>query len=268
MRVPPGVPSQRNGRRLVCRLLQRSLYGLKQAGREWAQLFTEFLVSFGFIRSIIDTCLYTFSDGPEILWVVIWVDDAVIADNSPDLRARFVAAVSDRFPTEDKGELTWILNTKIIRGRSRRSLQMSQELYISDLLEKHAPLVAAGHGRTFDIPLAEGTILSPADRVRPGDSAYDELEPQRASYMTIVGGLLWLANLTRPDLAYNMLLRNWPVSLRCLGLFMFRPLIGSSRTFITLALVSSHFPQMCRWVSKFSSTQIGLCVIPAAVLCT
>ena len=41
MRAPPGVNNR--GGELVCKL-RRSLYGLKQAGREWAQLLSSFLV--------------------------------------------------------------------------------------------------------------------------------------------------------------------------------------------------------------------------------
>ena len=60
MRVPPGINSGNNS--LVCKL-RRSLYGLKQAGREWGLLLTSFLVSWGFVRSTIDVCLYTYQSG-------------------------------------------------------------------------------------------------------------------------------------------------------------------------------------------------------------
>ena len=43
MRVPPGIRAfDSDGKPLVCKL-NRSLYGLKQAGREWAVLFSSFL---------------------------------------------------------------------------------------------------------------------------------------------------------------------------------------------------------------------------------
>ena len=55
MRVPPGIPAfDEKGRPMVCKL-NRTLYGLKQAGREWGMLFSAFLVSWGFVRSTIDT---------------------------------------------------------------------------------------------------------------------------------------------------------------------------------------------------------------------
>ena len=85
MRVPPGVPAfDEQGGPLVCRL-NRSLYGLKQAGREWGMLFASFLVSWGFIRSTIDTCLFTYAKSNLLLWILVYVDDCIIVDNDLSL---------------------------------------------------------------------------------------------------------------------------------------------------------------------------------------
>ena len=96
MRPPPDVrPFDSQRRPLVCKL-RRSLYGLKQAGREWGMLFAAFLINWGFKRSTIDHCLYTYVLGSSILWCLIYVDDGLLCDNSPELRDRFVAALSKR----------------------------------------------------------------------------------------------------------------------------------------------------------------------------
>ena len=78
MAVPPGVTSRDNqGRPLVCKL-KRSLYGLRNAGRAWANLFASFLMSWGFVRSPIDVCLFTYATQTAIIWILVWVDDAII----------------------------------------------------------------------------------------------------------------------------------------------------------------------------------------------
>ena len=145
MIVPPGIPAfDERGRPLVCKL-RRTLYGLKQAGREWGMLFSAFLVSWGFVRSTIDTCLFTYTKGSHILWILVYVDDCLILENDSALRSRFVADLGKRFPVDDRGELEWLLGVAIDRERIKRVLSLSQELYIKDLVEKYASHVRAGH---------------------------------------------------------------------------------------------------------------------------
>ena len=203
MRPPPGVPSvAADGRPLVCKL-RRTLYGLKQAGREWAAIFTEFLLLWGMTRSVIDVCLYTFTDAAgHCLIICVYVDDALLCDNHPPLRRRFVADLERRFPTEDKGELRWILNVAIARDRAARTLTLSQSLYVTDLLSKFAHLIDPSMTRHFDSPMEEGLDLSPADSPAPDTPEAEEMAFKRDEYMSIVGGILWLANMTRPDIAY------------------------------------------------------------------
>ena len=139
-------------------------------------------------------------------WALVYVDDILLADNCPNLRARFVADISRRFPTEDKGELEWILNTAITRNRAARSLtfRLSQGLYTADLVAKFESYFDRSRSRHFDSPIEEGLELSPADQPVLGSVEYDEMSKFRDAYMaTIVGGLLWLANMTRVDIAYS-----------------------------------------------------------------
>jgi hypothetical protein len=199
MRLPPGltynftVPS-------VCKLL-RSLYGLKQAGRIWSNMFTTYLLSWGFTRSTIDSCLYTYSTGAIILWVLVWVDDAVIVDNDYTTRDRFVNDMSKRFPTEDKGDLQWILNVAVTRDRSNRSITLSQKLYVTDLISKYGASIT-DHSRKYDTPFPEGVTVDPHDCPDVGSPAHADMASQRDMYMSLVGGYLWLANMTFYQLAY------------------------------------------------------------------
>ena len=146
---------------------------------------------------------YTYQSGNLILWVLVYVDDILIADNCSKLRARFVADISKRFPTEDKGELEWILNTAITRDRAARTLNLSQALYAADLVAKFSAYFDRSRSRRFDSPMEEGLELSAADQPAVGSVEHDEMSEFRTAYMAIVGGLLWLANMTRVDIAYS-----------------------------------------------------------------
>lgn len=201
MIMPPGLPTEdADGNPLVVRL-KRSLYGLKQAGREWHQLFTSTLINWGFVQSQIDTCLFTFSRGQSLIWLVIWVDDCVIIDNDDDLRREFIDYLSGVHPTEDKGELNWVLQVKLTRDRVGKSIVLSQELYVKDLVNRFASHLQ-GLTRRFDSPFDANLDLS-ADQCPELDTPeYTEMYGCRDAYMSLVGAYLWLANVTRPELCY------------------------------------------------------------------
>ena len=202
MQMPPGLPSRSpDGRRLVVKL-DRSLYGLKQAGRVWWQLLTGFLLEWGFKQSSIDVCMYTYtSPTGSILWLLVWVDDTIIVDDDEGLRERFVADLGKRFPIEDKHDLEWILGVKVARCRKTRSLSLSQELYVHDLCKRHASLID-GLTKRFDSPADPKAKLSPEQCPEVDSGEWTRMQRHRADYMALVGAYLWLANVSFPELSF------------------------------------------------------------------
>lgn len=95
----------------------------------------------GLARSQIDTGLFTYRRGESIIWVIVWVDDSFIADNDPELRAEFVEwgkrlwAVDSRSKTSR--DLQWILHIGVHRDWAKRRLELSQELYVRNLVGKY-----------------------------------------------------------------------------------------------------------------------------------
>ena len=64
---------------MVCKL-KKSLYGFKQAPREWYHKFHSFMLSQGYKRSDTDQCLYTKqAKNGSFLILILYVDDMLIA---------------------------------------------------------------------------------------------------------------------------------------------------------------------------------------------
>ena len=78
-----------------------------------------------------------------------------------------------------------------------RTLNLSQALYAADLVAKYSAYLDRSRSRRFDSPMEEGLELSAADQPAVGSVEHDEMSEFRTAYMAIVGGLLWLANMTR-----------------------------------------------------------------------
>ena len=136
------------------------------------------------------------------LLAVIWVDDIVLADNDSKLRAKFVAELSEKFDIEDKGELEWVLGVKVNRKRKERKLELSQAMYIKDTVQRFLG-DSAEYGRKFDSPLDERNYkLSPANCPVSGSIEEERMASKHDEYMSMVGAILWIANVTRPELAF------------------------------------------------------------------
>ncbi|KAL0399931.1 UNVERIFIED_CONTAM: Retrovirus-related Pol polyprotein from transposon TNT 1-94 [Sesamum radiatum] len=92
----------------VC-LLKKSLYGLKQSPRQWNKKFDLFMQSRNFQRSAFDPCLYFkyYSDIPVFL--VLYVDDILIASSSITLIVELQNNLSKNFKMKDLGDAKKIL---------------------------------------------------------------------------------------------------------------------------------------------------------------
>ncbi|GJU72729.1 retrovirus-related pol polyprotein from transposon TNT 1-94 [Tanacetum coccineum] len=62
--------------------LQKSLYGLKQANRQWFIKLTTFLLHLGFQQSYADTSLFTLKQDHNFLCLLVYVDDILLTGNN------------------------------------------------------------------------------------------------------------------------------------------------------------------------------------------
>ena len=65
---------------MVCKL-KKSIYGLKQASRQWYLKFNNTITSFGFQENIVDRCIYRKISGSKFIFLVLYVDDILLAAN-------------------------------------------------------------------------------------------------------------------------------------------------------------------------------------------
>lgn len=63
----------------MCKL-GKSLYGLKQSGRNWNRMLHDYLRGNLFTQNPADYCVYTSETKGQKVIIVIWVDDLIIAE--------------------------------------------------------------------------------------------------------------------------------------------------------------------------------------------
>lgn len=116
---------------LVCRL-RKSLYGLKQASRQWFSKLSDALSIRGYSSSINDYSLFTKSAGDFLIVLAVYVDDILLAGDDvaelDDLNLFF----DDQFKIKDLGLVYYFLGFEIT-SHSQGYL-ISQQKFTSDLL--------------------------------------------------------------------------------------------------------------------------------------
>ena len=79
VRQPEGYEVKDKGGNLLVLKLNKSLYGLKQSGRNWNSLLHKFFVSNKFVQSALDPCVYFLRVDNNSVIILVWVDDLLLA---------------------------------------------------------------------------------------------------------------------------------------------------------------------------------------------
>lgn len=183
MKPPPGFSGDARGRFYR---LNRSLYGLRQAPRNWFAKLATALRRFGFVQSLAYHSLFSFSRSGVCLHVLIYVDDLIIAGNDSAAIARFKAQLSSCFHMKDLGSLKYFLGIEI--ARSADGLFLCQRKYVLDILSESGLLA----GKPCDFPMEQNHRLALS-------TATLFAHPDR--YRRLIGHLIYLT-ITRPEICY------------------------------------------------------------------
>ena len=89
------------------RKLQKAMYGLKQASRQFYKRFNASLTKFGLTRCDTDPCCYFRNVNDQQMYVIIHVDDAVIIGDDIHRIEALKAALREEYVIEDMGEVKY-----------------------------------------------------------------------------------------------------------------------------------------------------------------
>ena len=179
---------------LVCKL-KKSIYGLKQASRQWYLKFEEVITSSGFMENKVERCVYHKVRGSKIIFLILYVDDVLLASNDLDMLHEVKQLLSMHFDMKDLGEASFVLGIEIHRDRSRNLLGLSQKAYIERVLQRFNMDAC----KPCAAPISHGEKLSLAQC--PKNEF--EREPMKGiPYASAVGSLMYAQVCTRPDIAF------------------------------------------------------------------
>jgi hypothetical protein len=142
----------------------------------------------GFIPSKADTSLFYYNKGGYTLFVLVYVDDIIVASSSQAATDALLKDLQEDFALKDHGDLHYFLGIEV--KRLEDGLILSQQRYAMEILTK----AGMKNYKPIDTPLCTSEKLSvvSGDKLGPKDST---------RYRSMVGALQYLT-LTRPDLSY------------------------------------------------------------------
>lgn len=97
--------------------LNKSLYGLKQANRQWFAKLTDFLLTQGFTQSYADTSLFTKHQDSDFLALLIDVDDILLTGSNLDMIKAIKLELHQAFSIKDLGNLHYCLGLEITKTK-------------------------------------------------------------------------------------------------------------------------------------------------------
>lgn len=190
----PEMYLQKNEESKVCKLV-KPLYGLKQSGREWYKTFDKYVTNNGGKRNMADPCLYVFNEGDDRVIMLIYVDDLILASKRVEKLESIKSKLKSAFKMVDLGPIHDILGIYVERQGLTGSIYISQKKYIEDLIAKFNMEDA----KTVSTPMETNTRITKESSPRSED---ERAEMKNRPYRELVDGLIYLANATRPDIAF------------------------------------------------------------------
>jgi hypothetical protein len=178
----------------VC-LLRHPLYGLKQSGRLWNEKLHEALADFGMTRSRVDECQYFLRSTSGIDMIVgVHVDDIAVFGDKATID-RLSSFLNARFDNKVKrGAFDWFTGVAYQYNKASGEMWATQTAYVEQLADRHGLTGLAPVG-TPELP-----ELKLSKSMCPSTPA-EALDVKALPYPSLTGGLRWLADHTRPDIA-------------------------------------------------------------------
>ena len=176
--------------------LQRSLYGLKQSGRMWYNRLSEYLLKEGYVNNPICPCVFIKKSEIGFAIIAVYVDDLNLV-GTPEELTKTAEYLKKEFEMKDLGKTKFCIGLQI--KHFPNGVLVHQSTYIKKILkrfnmDKAHPLSSPMVVRSLDVK---------NDPFRPCEKGEELLGPE-VPYLSAIGALMYLANCTRPDIAFSV----------------------------------------------------------------
>jgi hypothetical protein len=171
--------------------LIKSIYGLKQAGRDWYKTIDPYILSLDFKRCVHDPCAYVKGNRLDKVIIVLFVDDMLIAAKRMEDLFRIKRQIAEEFKMSAQ-DLSQYLGIQVSIDQSRHNIGITSEQYTRKMLIK------------YDIPV-NPTVTTPmlsSDKKKLKARQSDEPAADLNLYRSAACSVMYNIQTTRLDAAY------------------------------------------------------------------
>ncbi|SGY81854.1 BQ5605_C009g05530 [Microbotryum silenes-dioicae] len=170
-----------------CLKLVGSMYGTKQAPREWYRAVNDLMVSRGYMRATADACLYIKHSGTSFAIITLYVDDGLIASNNQSFLDSELGSLHKAFQLKRLGPVSYFLGFEI--HPTKDYILVHQSKYVRTMLEKF----------DFASPSKRRAVTPMDDRpsLRIDATPFADV----SLYQSAVGSLQYASTRCRPNIA-------------------------------------------------------------------
>ncbi|QRV94948.1 Retrovirus-related Pol polyprotein from transposon TNT 1-94 [Ceratobasidium sp. AG-Ba] len=180
------IPGYKDGTNCVLRI-HGSLYGLKQAPRIWMLTFGKAVKTIGFEPIASEPlCFIRRTDNGNLCILAVYVDDIALFATK-GYASEVKSELMTLFEMRDMGELGHFLGYWVTRDCAKRTINISQDAYIKNLIDR----AGLSDANPTTLPLPAGTQL---ERYTGPTINFP--------YARHIGGILYATLATRSDAAY------------------------------------------------------------------
>lgn len=188
MRQPPGFEEEAHLDQ-VC-LLQKSLYGLKRAARTWNQTVHNALVGGKFLQSQADPCMYCKIVKNHSVYVLVYVDDIVVASDVMVLIDETSVLLKNNFEMKCLGPIRNYLGLEIEQD-ANSDFFVSQTDYIKTIVSE----IGLSDAKLSEYPLDPNYGKTATE----GEPLLDN-----RLYQKYIGCILYISINTYPDISASV----------------------------------------------------------------
>ena len=176
--------------------LQRSLYGLKQSGRMWYNRLSQYLLKEGYVNNSICPCVFIKKTENGFAIIAVYVDDLNLI-GTPEELIKTTNYLRKEFEMKDLGKTRYCLGLQI--EYCLNGVLIHQSSYIEKVLKRFY----IGKSHPLNSPMVVRSLEVTKAPFRHKEENEELLGPE-VPYLSAIGALMYLANYTRPDIAFSV----------------------------------------------------------------